>query len=31
MIRTTKGKRGRWMRKLYEGVVIPKMLYAADV
>ncbi|KAG2029192.1 hypothetical protein BDR03DRAFT_881567, partial [Suillus americanus] len=31
MIRATKGMRGRWMRKLYEGVVIPKMLYAADV
>ncbi|KAG2737855.1 hypothetical protein P692DRAFT_201666277, partial [Suillus brevipes Sb2] len=31
MIRTTKGMKGRWMRKLYKGVVIPKMLYAADI
>lgn len=31
MIRTTKGIKGRWMRKLYGGVVIPKMLYTADV
>ncbi|KAG1824556.1 uncharacterized protein BJ212DRAFT_1260835, partial [Suillus subaureus] len=31
MIRTTKGMKGRWMRKLYRGVIIPKMLYAADV
>jgi hypothetical protein len=31
MIKTTKGMRGRWLKKLYEGVVIPKMLYAADV
>jgi hypothetical protein len=31
MIRMTKGMKGRWMRKLYKGVVIPKMLYAADI
>ncbi|KAG1879044.1 hypothetical protein F4604DRAFT_1507954, partial [Suillus subluteus] len=31
MIRMTKGIKGRWMRRLYEGVIIPKMLYAADV
>lgn len=31
MARPTKGIRGRLMRKLYEGVVVPKMLYAVDV
>lgn len=31
MIKTTTGIHGRLMRRLYEGVVIPKMLYAADV
>lgn len=31
MTRPTKGIHGRLLRKLYEGVVIPEMLYAADV
>ncbi|KAG2740533.1 hypothetical protein P692DRAFT_20663606, partial [Suillus brevipes Sb2] len=31
MIRPTKGIKSRLMKRLYEGVVIPKMLYAADV
>lgn len=31
MIRPTKGIRGHLMKRLYEGVVIPKMLYAADI
>ncbi|KAG2108905.1 uncharacterized protein F5147DRAFT_525901, partial [Suillus discolor] len=31
MIRPTKELRGKWMRRLYQGVIIPKMLYAADI
>jgi len=31
MIRTTKGTHGKLMKRLFEGVIIPKMLYAADV
>lgn len=31
MTRTTKGIKGKWMRHLYEGVILPKMLYTADV
>lgn len=31
MTKPTKGIHGRLLKKLYEGVVIPKMLYAADV
>jgi hypothetical protein len=31
MIRLTKGIKSHLMRRLYKGVVIPKMLYAADV
>jgi hypothetical protein len=31
MIRPTRGIHGKLMRRLYESVVIPKMLYAADV
>lgn len=31
MIRPTKGIHGRLMKRLYEGVIIPNMLYAADV
>jgi hypothetical protein len=31
MTRPTKGIHGQLLKKLYEGVVIPKMLYAADV
>lgn len=31
MTRPVKGIRGKMMKKLYKGVVIPKMLYAADV
>ncbi|KAG2051728.1 hypothetical protein BDR06DRAFT_983476 [Suillus hirtellus] len=31
MTRMTKGIKGRWMRRLYEGVILPKMLYAADI
>ncbi|KIK45269.1 hypothetical protein CY34DRAFT_78256 [Suillus luteus UH-Slu-Lm8-n1] len=31
MTRPTKGIHGRLLKKLYEGVVVPKMLYAADV
>jgi hypothetical protein len=31
MSRPTKGIHGRLLKKLYEGVVVPKMLYAADI
>jgi len=31
MIKPTKGIRGQLMKRLYEGVVIPKMMYAADI
>jgi hypothetical protein len=31
MIKPTKGIRGQLMKRLYEGVVIPKMQYAADI
>ena len=31
MSRTTKGVKGRMMKRLYEAVAIPKMLYANDV
>jgi len=31
MIRPTKGIHGKLMKRLYEGVIVPKMLYAADV
>ena len=31
MSRATKGTRGYLLKKLYEGVVVPKMLYAADI
>ncbi|KAG2343930.1 hypothetical protein BDR05DRAFT_1018774 [Suillus weaverae] len=31
MTRAAKGVHGRLLKKLYEGVVVPKMLYAADV
>ncbi|OAX32549.1 hypothetical protein K503DRAFT_659274, partial [Rhizopogon vinicolor AM-OR11-026] len=31
MTRPTKGIHGRLLKKLYEGVVVPKMLYAADI
>lgn len=31
MIQPTKGIHGKLMKKLYEGVIVPKMLYAADV
>jgi len=31
MSRPTKGIHGRLLKKLFEGVVVPKMLYAADV
>jgi hypothetical protein len=31
MIRPTKGIKSRLMKRLYEGVVIPKMLYVADI
>lgn len=31
MIRPTKGIHGRLMKRLHEDVIIPKMLYAADV
>jgi ribonuclease HI len=31
VIRPTKGMHGRAMKRLYEGVILPKMLYAADI
>ncbi|KAG1787595.1 uncharacterized protein HD556DRAFT_1218932, partial [Suillus plorans] len=31
IIRPTKGMHGRLMKRLFEGVIVPKMLYTADV
>jgi hypothetical protein len=31
MTKTSRGIKARMMKKLYEGVAMPKMLYAADV
>ncbi|KAG2749478.1 hypothetical protein P692DRAFT_20670332, partial [Suillus brevipes Sb2] len=31
MIRPTKGIHGKLMKRLYEGVVVPKMTYGADI
>ncbi|KAG1886669.1 hypothetical protein F4604DRAFT_1521183, partial [Suillus subluteus] len=31
MVKPTKGVRGTLMKRLFEGVVLPKMLYTADV
>ncbi|KAG2072430.1 hypothetical protein BDR04DRAFT_1117022 [Suillus decipiens] len=31
MVRTTRGIHGRLMKRLFEGVIIPKMLYTADI
>jgi len=31
MIHPTKGIHGKLMKRLYEGVIVPKMLYAVDI
>ncbi|KAG2032021.1 hypothetical protein BDR03DRAFT_874749, partial [Suillus americanus] len=31
MIKTTKGVKGKFMRKLFDSVILPKMLYATDI